>query len=184
MKPCSGRLAALVLLLCAIASCGKETRTIATPSGSVQVTKESAADVPQRISAPSDAELARIKADSARAREFLSHYAPGAAGSMADFDKAFKGWRAESPRRYASEDVIAILGAHLGERLVSELDMQWVVVEDQYGRDLGVRSNKVEVISYPFSSVAKRIEREQDDFMEGVYYAVQDAIRNGGYKAH
>jgi uncharacterized protein DUF3806 len=184
MKPCSGRLAALALLLCAIASCGKETRTIATPSGSVQVTKERAENVPQRITPPSDAELRRIKADAERARKFLSDYAPGSAGSLADFDRAFKGWQVELPRRYSSEDVVAILGAHLGERLVAELDMQWVVVEDQYGRDLGVRSNKVEVISYPFSSVAKRIEREQYDFMEGVYYAVQDAIQNGGYKTH
>ena len=174
----------LPLLLCVVVSCGKETRTIPTPTGAVQVTKEPAAAVPQRLSAPSEAELGRIRTDAARASEFLSIYEPGSTGSLADFDKAFKDWQAQSPRRYSSADVIAILGAHLGQRLVSDLDMEWVVVEDEYGRDLGVRSNQVEVISYPFSSIAKRVGQDDYGFMEGVYYAVRDAIQNGNYKAH
>ena len=117
MKPSLCRFATLALLLCVIVSCGKETRTISTPSGSVQVTKERAEDVPQRVSAPSDAELGRIKADAARARDFLSHYAPGSAGSLADFDKAFKDWQAESPRRYYGRRLLCGSRCHPERRL-------------------------------------------------------------------
>ena len=76
-----------------------------------------------------------------------------------------------------------MLGAHLGERLVAKFEMEWVVVTDQYGRDLAVRSKRVEVVSYPYSSVSKRIASDQYDFMEGIYYAVQDVIENGNNKA-
>jgi hypothetical protein len=57
--------------------------------------------------------------------------------------------------------------------------MEWVHVTDEYGTDLAVRARKYEVTSFPFSSVAKRIQNKQYDFMVGVYYAVQDAIASG-----
>jgi len=177
------RLAALPLLLCAVVSCGKEVRTISTPSGSVEVTKEPAEPVPQHFELLPESELSQVESDAARAKEFLNAYVPGAAGSLADFDKAFLAWQREARHRFSSKDVIAMLGAQLGQRLVSELDMEWVVVTDQYGRDVAVRSKQFEVISFPFASVAKRVESGQYEFMEGIYYAVQEAIKNGNYKA-
>jgi hypothetical protein len=39
------------------------------------------------------------------------------------------------------------------------------------------------VMSFPFSSVAKRIQSKQFDFMNGVYYAVKHAIERGNFKA-
>jgi len=176
------RVVALLLCSCVAASCSKEIKTIPTPSGSVEVSKEPAEAVPQKFASLSEAELTRVKADAVRAREFLAAYAPGTAGSLADFDKAFQAWQHDGNRRFSSADVVVVLGSYIGERLVSDLDMEWVVVTDQYGRDLAVRSKQVEVVSFPFASVAKRIESGQYGFVEGIYYAVQDAIKNGSYK--
>jgi len=41
---------------------------------------------------------------------------------------------------------------------------------------------KSEVMSFPFSSVIKRIESNQYDFMEGVYRVVGQAIASGEAK--
>ena len=75
-----------------------------------------------------------------------------------------------------------MLGAYLGNNLVEELEMEWVVVTDKYGTDYAVRGKKYEVLSFPFSSVMKRIENNQYDFMAGVYYVVQVMIASGDYK--
>ena len=76
-----------------------------------------------------------------------------------------------------------MLGAFLGNKLVKDFDMEWVVVTDMYGTDFAVRGKKVEVMSFPFSSVAKRIESHQFDFMNGVYFAVKNAVENENVKA-
>ena len=182
MKADFPRLVALLIPILGIVSCGKEVRTVSTPTGSVQVTRESAEPAPQHFAPLAESEFAQMKADAETANQFLNAYAPGSVGSLADFDRAFHVWQRGTDRRYSSPDVIAMLGAYLGERLVAELEMEWVVVTDQYGRDLAVRSKRVEVVSYPSSSVSKRIESGQYDFMEGIYYAVQDIIKNGDNK--
>ena len=43
------------------------------------------------------------------------------------------------------------------------------MVTDQDGTDYAVRAKKFEVMSFPFSSVEKRVERNQYDFMVGIY---------------
>jgi hypothetical protein len=60
--------------------------------------------------------------------------------------------------------------------------MEWVVVTDEYGTDYAVRSKQSEVMAFPFSSVAKRIERDQYDFMVGVYHSVRTILESGEYK--
>ena len=59
--------------------------------------------------------------------------------------------------------------------------MEWVTVEDQYGTDYAVRSRKMEVLSFPFSSVSKRVENSQCDFMVAVYHTVDHTLKNGDH---
>jgi hypothetical protein len=162
---------------------GNETKTIPTPSGSVQIYQKTVEPIPQTFTALTEAELSGIRSNAALARDFVRGYVPATNYALSDFDKAFSAWQQESPQRYTSDEVIAILGAYLGEQLVSDQDMEWTVVTDSYGQDLAVRSRKVEVVSFPFSSVTKRVERNQFNFMEGIYFVVQEAIRNGDLKA-
>ena len=72
-----------------------------------------------------------------------------------------------------------MLGAALGEKMVADLDMEWVVVSDQFGTDYGVRSRKSEVMAFPFSSVQKRVGRNEYDFLIGIYHSVQSLIESG-----
>lgn len=60
--------------------------------------------------------------------------------------------------------------------------MEWVTVADEIGTDYAVRSTKVEVISFPFSTVLKRTEDKEYDFVHGVYYTVKEMLTNGEYK--
>ncbi len=103
--------------------------------------------------------------------------------SLRDFDEAFRLWQNEDAPRYTERQVIDILGAYLGSRLAVDFGMEWVKVTDQDGTDYAVRAKTVEVMSFPFSSVAKRIENKQYGFMAGVYHTVQHTVTSGNYKA-
>lgn len=102
--------------------------------------------------------------------------------TMQDFDVAFARWQKEGTRRYSEERVVELLGAYLGSRLVADVNMEWVVVNDQYGRDFAVRAKNYEALSFPFAVVAKRIQKNEYDFMVGVYEALRYSIKNGEVK--
>jgi len=51
------------------------------------------------------------------------------------------------------------LGVVLGDAFVQELAMEWVVVEDERGRDPAVRLPGTSVILFPLTTISKRIER-------------------------
>jgi Domain of unknown function (DUF3806) len=59
------------------------------------------------------------------------------------------------------------LGVVLGDAFVQELGMEWIIVEDEYGRDPAVRMPGTSIILYPLTMISKRIERgEQVDVFE------------------
>ena len=51
------------------------------------------------------------------------------------------------------------LGIVLGDAFVQELKMEWVIVEDEYGRDPAVRLPGTSIILYPLTMISKRLER-------------------------
>lgn len=75
------------------------------------------------------------------------------------------------------------LGIVLGDASVQELGMEWVMVEDEFGRDPAVRMPGTSVILYPLTMISKRIERgEQVDVFElfnGVAAQVDELKRQG-----
>jgi Domain of unknown function (DUF3806) len=59
------------------------------------------------------------------------------------------------------------LGIVLGDAFVQELKMEWVMVEDHYGRDPAVRLPSTTIILFPLTMISKRIERgEQVEVFE------------------
>ena len=50
------------------------------------------------------------------------------------------------------------LGIVLGDAFVQELKMEWVMVEDEYGRDPAVRLPGTSIVLFPLTMVSKRIE--------------------------
>lgn len=160
----------------------KESRTIETPEGTVSVTSTGVTPVPQKVVRLEAQRLSQIHELAKAASEFLEFYQPGATPSLKAYDDAFMKWQRDDASRFSVDDVVERLGAYLGNRLAEAFDMEWVEVTDEYGTDLAVRARKYEVVSFPLSSVAKRIQNNQYDFMVGVYYAVQDAIASGPMK--
>ena len=161
-----------------------KTQQISTPSGAVETTCEPVEPFPQTVVHAPPGDIAQIDKLALQANRLLSVYQPQAtAATLSEFDVAFLNWQRDAKAKFTEGQVINMLGAFLGNKLVKDFDMEWVVVTDMYGTDFAVRGKKVEVMSFPFSSVAKRIESHQFDFMNGVYFAVKNAVENENVKA-
>jgi hypothetical protein len=75
------------------------------------------------------------------------------------------------------------LGIALGDALAQKLGLQWVAVQDEYGRDPALRLEGTSVLLFPLTMISKRIERGEDvdvyQLFEGVCAKVGEIIRGG-----
>ena len=53
------------------------------------------------------------------------------------------------------------MGVVLGDALVQELRLRWVIVEDEYGRDPALAVPGKSALLYPLTMISKRIEAGQ-----------------------
>jgi len=160
----------------------QETKTFPTPSGPVTATTETVETVPREVTLVSPAEIKEFERLALLAWDFLSaHVGHEATLSLEALDGAFGAWQADPGQLFSAQQVEQILGAYLGQRLVADLDMEWVNVTDEYGTDYAVRSRKWEVLSYPFAAVGKRIEDSKRDFLVAVYHTVEHTLKNGDH---
>ena len=180
------RIEPMLLLLAHVISVGDamasepREQAISTPSGTVTTTTETVDPVPQEIQLVDAGTIAEFASMARDAKGFLSVYlTEEAEPTLEALDKAFQLWQSDGSSAYSAEEVVGIYGAYLGSRLVADFDMEWVVVTDEYGTDYAVRAKKCEVLAFPFSSIAKRVERGQFEFMVGVYYATKHTIDSG-----
>ena len=51
------------------------------------------------------------------------------------------------------------LGIVLGDVFVQDMGMEWIMVEDEYGRDPAVQLPNTTIILYPMTMISKRVER-------------------------
>lgn len=177
-------IAALIFLIPSVAmSSEPQQKTISTPDGEIHTTTTTVDPVPQQIVVVGPEEIKAFNAYASQGIAFVSAYIPGIKNpTLKDFDEAFRLWQKEKKQRYSQQQVTEILGAYLGNILIKDLKMEWVVVTDEYGTDYAVRAKQYEVLSFPFSSVLKRIESNQHDFMVGVYHTIKASINDGEYK--
>ena len=160
-----------------------QTRIIETPYGEIITTTTTIQPVPQEIKLANDNDMQAFDAYASQGVLFVKSYLPHVTNpSLKDYDEAFRLWQIEKERRYTEQQIIEILGACLGNKLITDFQMEWVVVTDEYGTDFAVRGKRFEIISFPFSSVVKRIENNQYDFMVGVYHTVRASIERGDFK--
>jgi hypothetical protein len=54
------------------------------------------------------------------------------------------------------------LGITFGDALAQKLGLKWVAVEDEYGRDPALIMEGTSIITFPLTSISKRIERGED----------------------
>ncbi len=78
----------------------------------------------------------------------------------------------------ASETVkLQCLGITLGDALVQELGLEWVMVEDEYGRDPAIRKPGTTVIAFPLTMISKRVERGESVVVRDLFDGVVDHVR-------
>jgi hypothetical protein len=51
------------------------------------------------------------------------------------------------------------LGITFGDALVQKLNLHWVAVEDEYGRDPALHDRGTTIVLFPMTSISKRIEQ-------------------------
>ncbi|MGD9127154.1 MAG: DUF3806 domain-containing protein [Planctomycetia bacterium] len=157
---------------------------IDTPDGEVVAQATTVEPTPQTVTIVESDDLSWLQSLGADGPQFVSHYVPNVTEpSLKDYDAAFRAWQQDSSPPYTDQQVIQIIGGYLGNKCIADFDMEWVTVTDEYGTDHAVRSTKVEVMIFPFSTVLKRIEDKKYDFVHGVYYTLKESLKNGGYKA-
>lgn len=155
---------------------------IDTPDGKVIVQDTNVEATPQTIALVDGDDLKWLHALDDAGPQFVAHYLPNVTDpGLKDYDAAFRAWQLDESPPYTDHQVIELVGAYLGNKCIADFDMEWVTVTDKYGTDYAVRSTKVEVMSFPFSTVLKRIEDKKYDFVHGVYYTIKEMLANGEY---
>ncbi len=155
---------------------------IETPDGSISATRTTAEPVPQEIQPISDDVRETFRRFAELGPEYAKHYVPDSPESgLKLYDEAFRAWQLAGSRAHSEQQVVEVFGAILGNELVKDFDMEWVVVNDEYGTDYAVRGKKIDVMAYPFSTVLKRITNAEYEFMYGVYHTVKHGIESGEY---
>jgi hypothetical protein len=115
----------------------------------------------QRITQPTTDELARIEAqrDWVRGHYDLQaqHKYETVEGKLTLLQTILDaGWIEKS------ETVkLQCLGVTLGDALAQALQMEWVTVEDEYGKDPALRFPGTTVVAFPLTMISKRIERSE-----------------------
>jgi Domain of unknown function (DUF3806) len=116
----------------------------------------------QRISNLSDEEAARLEAQRKWVRE---HYEPEAQqkyetveGKLELIDAIVaNGWI--EPHETVK---LQSLGVAFGDALAQELDLRWVTIEDEYGRDPALVLDGTSIKVFPLTTISKRIEAGEE----------------------
>ena len=69
-----------------------------------------------------------------------------------------------------SQDIfVNSIGVAMGDYLVNKLNMKWVIVEDDYGREFGTTIEEIKYTNFPVNSVLKAIEQKREGSMQTIY---------------
>lgn len=163
----------------------QESYEVETPDGVVNATKTTIDEFPQEVTDVEESVLEAIGANVSLGPAFVQEFVAGVSDpNLKDYDEAFMRWQDAATKGetdIANGTVIDLFGSILGNALVSDLDMKWVKVVDQYGTEYAVKGKSTEVFAYPFSTVGKRVDRGEHDFMYNVYHAIRQAMDSGEY---
>jgi len=131
----------------------------------------------QKVTLPTPSDLERLSAQRARVEKYLAddasrkNYAtaPGKLGLL----QALIEQRVFKPTQTYE---LQCMGVVLGDALVQQLKLEWVMVEDSFGRDPAVRAPKRSIIVFPLTMISKRIERGEAVDVFALFNRVADDI--------
>jgi hypothetical protein len=156
--PHNRRLSSLILASFILASCTRND----PPENKMSAQPE------QKITALTDADQQRLRDQRAVVEKYLGNEDSKkkyqtAAGKLGTIRATLQAGIFKREQTYE----LQCLGVVLGDALVQELGMEWIMVEDEFGRDPAVRMPNTTVIAYPLTMISKRIERgEQVDVFD------------------
>ena len=151
--------------------------TISTPSGDVVAHESVVKPTPQRIATVTGDRLTELRALAECGPAFVEAYLPEIKDpGLKDYDRAFRAWQISQKKAHSDKQVIEILGGVLGNKCVNDLEMEWVTVSDEIGTNFAIRSRSGEAMGFPFSTVMKRIDDNEYDFMYAVFYTIKHSI--------
>ena len=149
-------------------------KSYSSPSG-VEVTETSdVEEFPQSIEPLNESQLSLINGWAEDVEQFLARY------NESSLDGAYQAWTESREKEPTRDEVISLMGAYLGNHLVSDHDMEWVMIRDQYGEERGVRHRSLQILVFPFDTIIKRIGTNEFGFIEAVCNTVADAIEKAG----
>jgi hypothetical protein len=114
---------------------------------------------PQKIGLPAEEDLTRLEKQRSWVRD---HYSPEAIQKFETIEGKLHLLDAILAQGWIARDEtwkLQSLGIVFGDALAQKLDLQWVVVDDQYGRDPALMVPKTTIILYPLTAISKRVER-------------------------
>lgn len=137
----------------------------------------------QRIEPLNPEDVARVESLRSWAR---GHFAPEAAhlyeeldGKLRLLDTVLRSKWIEPTETWKLQS----LGIAFGDALVQQLGLEWVAVEDEYGRDPALRLPGTTDIVFPLTMISKRVERGEDvDVRELFDVAVENLSRRQKHK--
>ena len=140
----------------------------------------------QRVTKPTDNELAQLEAQRSWVRD---HYDVAARGKYDTLPGKLNLLQAILDAGWIepTETVkLQSLGTTLGDALVQDLGLEWVTVEDDHGRSVAVRFPGTTVIAFPRTMISKRVERGEavdvKRLFEGIRADMRDMSRNPEYR--
>ncbi|MEM7784199.1 MAG: DUF3806 domain-containing protein [Planctomycetota bacterium] len=121
---------------------------IETPDGEVIAHDTKVEPTPQTINVVAGDNLTWLQSLGGDGPKFVATYLQSVIDpTLKDYDAAFRAWQQDQSSQYDDQQVIQIIGGYLGNKFVTDFDMEWVTVTDEYGTDYAVRSTKVEFLS-------------------------------------
>jgi len=80
------------------------------------------------------------------------------------------------------------LGITFGDALAQKHSLEWVMVEDEYGRDPAIRYPGTTVILFPLTMISKRIERGETvnviELFNGIEEMLEEMIAEPDFRRH
>lgn len=139
---------------------------------------------PQTVSAPEADDLARMEA---RRASVHAHAAPESRTSLetpAGKLGLIRALLAAGVFRPDQTAALQSLGIVLGDALVQHVvGAEWVMVEDEYGRDPAVRIQGTTVLLFPLTMISKRIEAGEPLDVFAMFNGLLDHLEDLGSRA-
>jgi Domain of unknown function (DUF3806) len=141
---------------------------------------------PPRIEPINEGERQWIEANLRVSRSFVAAYAgeqvvEGAPSPLAlerAWDAWLESWESEpAESRDDPNPIINAVGIAVGQLLVSELGLAWVVATDEYGTEIAVYGNPGDVLVFPPNLVGKRFESRTTGFIVSIVDQLRADIR-------